>query len=642
MAPPMEAIPPIKLYDVKIKRCIKSGAPKIRAVPQEDFLIDPDARVLDESEVRFCGDSGRQTRSDLWVKYPKKRKLIEDAPAYGQPRTEAESARQRNQSPGEPSHDPSQDKVEVFELYVKVAYDSDIAEWRQVCMIGEHGSREMLSNEPWGGMLPYTDLVPNPHPHRRRGRGLFEDMYDIQRVKTVILRQMLTNLYQVNNPRQVAKQSDIINPDVLISFGIGDTVFSKGDASAAVVPLTVPPVFKESFPMLEYLDMSAEKRTGVGRQTMALDPQVLQNQTATSANIAQDIKGGKVETFARNLSEFGGMKRLFRCLLRLFVDNQRAPKMIKLRGKWVEMDPRGWNADMNCTINTGLGTGSRDRDISVLNAVAQKQELVIQHMEDPFNPILNIGHLFETYRKMAEGASLKNPELFFPEFDEQQLQQIAQQVQAGKKSPEQAKIEGQMQIEQMKIQSEQQLGQMKMQGEQQKTMVESQADQQRDAQKAQIDQMQMQMKAEIERLQAQADIETNNRKVEADMALAQQKFEFDKQIKLLEFQLQERNAEREAQQSQREHGVKLTTMKMGAINDRAKHEMDMELASEADDGDPRVEEKRKSDESNQRTERLFGGITEALNNLAKSQSADTEIVRDPKTGRAMGARKRLN
>jgi hypothetical protein len=316
-----------------------------------------------------------------------------------------------------------------------------------------------------------------------------------------------------------------------------------------------------------------------------------------------------------------------------------------LRGKWVEMDPRGWNADMNCTISTGLGTGSRDRDISVLNAVAQKQELVIQHMEDPFNPILNIGHLFETYRKMAEGASLKNPEQFFPEFDEQQLQQIAQQVQQGKKSPEQQKAEAEMQIAQMKIQSEQQVAQMKMQGDQQKTMVESQADQQRDAQKAQIDQMQMQMKAEIERLQAQADIETNNRKVEADMALAQQKFEFDKQIKLLEFQMEERNSERQAQQSEREHRTKLTTMRMGAINDRAKHEMDMEgvaASQENDEDDPRDFEKRKHQESEARTEKLFGGITEALNNLAKSQGADTEIVRDPKTGRAMGARKRLN
>ena len=584
---------PIKMYDVKIKRCIKSGTAKVEPLPPDDFLCDPEATVLDEERVRFAGDIGRPTRSDLLRKYPDKRKIIEDAPAYAA-RNEAQSTREHGWR-GEANRDPSQDQLELYEIYVKVAYETDIAEWRQVCMIGESGSREMLSNEPWGGPLPYTDLVPNPMPHRRRGRSLFEDLYDIQRIKTTVLRQQLNNLYMVNNPRQVARQTDIINPDVLLAFGIGDTVWSRGEAGNAVSILSVPPVFKESFPMLEYLDMAAEKRTGIGRQSMALDPQALQNQTATAANITQDIKHSKVETYARNIAEAGGLKRLFRCLLKIYASNQRAPKMIKLRNQWVEMDPRSWNAEMDCTINVGLGAGSRDRDLAMLNAVAQKQELVIQHVGDPFNPLLNIGHLFDTYRKMAESAGLKNPEIHFPELDDQQLMQLGQLMKQGKTSPEQQKAQAQMQIEQMKIQAQGQIEGAKLQGEQALANLKMQSDQQRDANKGQLDLQQLQAKAEIERLQAQADIETNNRKVAAEMQLKQQEFELKREIALLEFQLKER-----------EHQTKLVTMRMQAVNDRAKHEMEMEGDGEDNDAvDPRFEEKRRTDEGNARNEQLF-------------------------------------
>jgi hypothetical protein len=42
-------------------------------------------------------------------------------------------------------------------------------------------------------------------------------------------------------------------------------------------------------------------------------------------------------------------------LLKLVVANQDAPRMIRLRNEFVEMDPRGWNANMDVTVNTGLG-----------------------------------------------------------------------------------------------------------------------------------------------------------------------------------------------------------------------------------------------------------------------------------------------
>lgn len=563
--------PPQKTYDVKIKRCIKAGRMRVRIVPPEDFLIDPEATAVEEEEGRFFGDVGRPTRSDLIRRYPEHRKAIEEMPAHAAKVTQSEeqSARERNQFRGEANREPSQDQIEVYELYVNVDYDGDgVSEWRQIVLAGKSGERTILANEPWGGLIPYTDIVPNPIPHRRRGRSLFEDVYDIQRVKSVLLRQTLDNLYLTNNPRQVARQNEILNPDVLMAFGIGDTVWTKGDPNTAVVPLVTPFVGKDSFGALEYFDVMMEKRTGVSRSTMGLDLDALQNQTATAVNAQQSAAYTKVETYARNIAEAGGLKRLFKALLRLFVENQRVPKSIKLRNAWVEMDPRGWNAEMDCTINVGLGSGSRDRDLAMLQAIAQKQELVIQTL-GPNNPICGLMEIANTYQKTAETAGIRNPEQFFKEVTPEIMQQFAQQ-QAQQPNPEAAKAQAQMQIEQMKLQANMQLEQARMQ-----------ADAQRDAAKGQLDQQAMAQKAEIEKIQAQADIATQQQKVEAEIMLAREKFQLEAALKREEHAMKMQEMQATQLQREREAEIRFAEAANNAQMAREGHGQKLELAERA-------------------------------------------------------------
>jgi hypothetical protein len=577
---PMMPPPPEKLYDVKIKRCIKSGRMKLRIVAPEDFRSDPEALLVDEEEGRFFGDVSRPTRSSLIRRFPKKKAIIEGLPAYSGSTTEENESRNRNQWRGDSQRNPSQDKIEVYECYVNVDYDGDgVNEWRQIVMAGKTGERAMLDNAEWGGMLPYTDLVPNPMPHRRRGRSLFEDMYDIERIKSVVLRMILDSGYMTLNPRQVVKNNDIVNMDALMSFGIGETIISKGDASTAVIPIVTPFVGKEAFPILEYLDMMTEKRTGVSRSTMGLDMDALQNQTATAVQANQAAAYTKIETYARNIAEAGGLKRLFKCLLRLFVENQRVPKSVKLRGQWVQMDPKGWNADMDCTINVGLGAGSRDRDLAMLTQVATKQELIISAL-GPYNPICNIGHLSETYRKIAEAAGLKNPELYYPEITQEQVQQLGQQA-AQAPNPEAAKAQAQMQIETMKLQGAQQQAAMQMQADAQAKQVDQQMAERQAALDFQREQAADERKARIEEVQMQADIQTNELKVQADMQLAREAFEFDKQLKLIEHQAKMAEIQAQAQIREREAELKFVESERNAQMQRESHGQKLELNEQA-------------------------------------------------------------
>jgi hypothetical protein len=505
---PMPEMGPQKMFDVKVKRCVKSGQLKVKVLPPEDFLIDSAATTLKDG--RFYGDVSRMTRSAAKLKWPKKKDIIDEAPAYTMATDEGDEKQARNNklwTYNEVQTDKATEEVEVYETYIQIDYDGDgVAEWRQVCMVGHVGARQMLSNEEWGDEHPYVSITPDPMPHRYRGRSLFDEAGDVQRVKTVLSRQQLDNIYLSNNPMTVASAGVIENMDRVTNPQIGGVVITGGDPNAALAHFAVPFVADKAFAVMEYWDMVLEKRTGVSRSTMALDTDALQYQTKAGVDATQSAANTKVEAYARNIAECGGLKELFSKLLKLFVQNQKSVKHIQIGGKFTPMDPRGWNANMRVTINVGLGAGSKERDLAVLGGIAQKQELIIENLRDPFNPFCNIGHYFKTLRKMVETGGLKNPEQFFSEISEEEIKQISkEQQQNPPPSEEDKKLQGQMQMKQMELQAEQG----------------------RDQNRAQLDQLQFQQKAEIEKTQAQADIATNQQKIAAEAQLAERKFQME-------------------------------------------------------------------------------------------------------------------
>ena len=503
--------PPTTLFDIKVKRCIKSGEIKVATIPPEDFLTDPNATEVHEDKGRFYGDAARMTRSAAKLRWPKKKTLIDELPAY----TEEDIVKQSRSKPWILAQtDKASEEIQIFECYVNCDYQGDgVASWWQVCIGGIAGGRKILSVEEWGGDLPYVSITPDPMPHRYKGRSVYDEVADVQRVKSVLLRQLLDNTYLVDNPMLAANGTAIENKDALINPKVGQIIWTNGPPGDAMVPVGIPYIGDKIFPSLEYFDMVIEKRTGVSRSTMALDLDTLQHQTATAVNAQQSAAFTKVETYARNISECGGFKELFSKLLKLFVQNQKSVKHIRSHGQWIALDPRGWKADMKVTINVGLGAGSRDRDMAMLGGIAQKQETAIQALGSPFNPVLNAGHLFDTYRRMVETGGLKSPEQYFPEYSQEQIQQFGQQFSQGQPPPpEMIK----MQIEQAKMQADQQMRGMELQ-----------AEQQRDQNRAMLDQRAFEQKAQIEATQAQADVATTDRKAQADIMTNERKVQAD-------------------------------------------------------------------------------------------------------------------
>jgi len=360
-----------------------------------------------------------------------------------------------------------------------------------------------------------------------------------------------------NAPRQFVVENSVVNPEALNDWEIGSTVIVR--QADAVKFAEVPFVADKAFPVMEYMDQVVEKRTGISRASMALDLDALQDQTATAINANQAAAHTKVEEYARNIAEYGGLKRVFSKILKLIVKHQDRSRMVRLRDGWIDVDPRAWNADMDVTINTGLGSGSRERDLTMLAQIAAKQEQIALQM-GPINPICGVDRLMDTYRLMTEAAGLKPAERFFPEVTPQAMQQLGQMMQQQQGSdPKAAALQQQGQIEQQKVQMEAQLKQQTLQMQKQLEQQSLAFKQRMEAESAQrtaaMEQMKAQRDAEFQQLQLERQGQVEERQAQADIAVKQteaqnradleqmkfaheqqrdaQKFEFEKKLEMM-------------------------------------------------------------------------------------------------------------
>lgn len=548
-------------YDVKIKRVTMSGRLRVECIEAEDFLLDREATTIEDA--RFCAHRDHVSRSDL-IEMGFKRELVESLPVDRFSNMQEEKLAREDDARvyfNQVGHESTL-LVELYECYVKVDVDGDgIAETVRAYYAGSSGAGELLDWEVWEDDVPFSDIPCEPVPHRWDARSVADDVSDIQRVKTVLTRQMLDNLYWVNNPMTESEENSVVNPDMLVSPKFGGIVWKK-KGSPPVVPLAVPFIGDKALLGLQHFDNVREMRTGVSRSTMALDPEALQNQTATANQNQKDSAYSQIELIARNQAELG-WRRVFKQILKLIVKHQDRPRVIRLRDEWVEMDPRSWNAGMDVQINVGLGTGSRDRDMAMLNTMLGVQVMITDRFAQSgfaSQALDMVPKIVLTATKLAESAGVKNPEQYYPQIRPEELEQMKQQA-------AQPPVDPKIELEKQKLQVDAQMKQADMQMRGQELQANAQIDAQSDMRKA-----------EIERMQAEADIATNDRKMQAEMMMAERKFELERELKMLDFQLKQQMQQeelamrREQHQQQLEAGVFKTAMAADA------HEKKMEAA----------------------------------------------------------------
>lgn len=447
------ASPAPTIHDLTIKRLENRTKFKVEALPPEEFLFSRNARTLEDSDIL----SHRRERriSDL-IEEGHDAELLRRIPSSQGLEFNQETISRNFRESSVPVTYDNEDtnrEILVHESYLHVDWDDDgVPEYRKITSAGP--GYEILDNEEVNDH-PFVSLTPIRMPGRVLGIALAELAEDIGLIKTSLWRSTLDNLYFINNGRAVisskVRLEDVLSNRTASPIRV-DT--SAPDVAGHIQNLAPNPVGQITMPMLEYCDTVREIRTGVTRYSQGLDSESL-NKTATGINQILGRAQQRILLIARLFAETG-IKDLFRKLLKLTIDHSEKEHVIRLRNRFVPIDPRSWNAEMDMTINVGLGHGTQEQRAMMMNMLLQIQQKIIQFQGGVRGPLVTMEEIGNALEQWTAAIGLKSPDPYFKRVD------ANTPLPPPPPNPEVEKMKMEMQLEAGKAQFQGQLEEKKM------------------------------------------------------------------------------------------------------------------------------------------------------------------------------------
>jgi len=495
---------PLEVFDIKLQIKRKCGKLVWMAVPAEEVRVSKKCRgSLQESP--FTEHRTKKTRSDL-IELGMPRDFVDSLPAFGdddndQERNARDSVTDESNADDTSWGDRSMDEIEYCEAYMRVDCDGDgMAELRKIVTV----AKKIPPGEQWNETIeavPMTGFVMKRVPHRHVGESLDDELADLQEIKTTLNRQLLDNIYLTNNNQWLVNER--VNLKDFLSSTPGGVKRIKGDGPVgdSVVPVVSTSIIDKIIPVIEYWDKTKEIRTGI-RPGSDMDPDVLKETTKGAFMEHLNRASQKIEMITRIIAEMG-VKELVLQAHGILTRHQDQPRMVQLRGKWVQINPREWQERTDLNVRVGLGTGNEEEK--------RQKLMLLWQMVGQLGPQGMVGpqQLYALFEDLAKTMGFDVPEKYVmspgsPEFKQEQAKRDSQPP------PE-------VMIEQAKLQSQQQIEQARMQ-------MQAEVDRNRQAMEAQQQAARIQMEERMAQFKAQLETELEDRRMrvraETDVLIA--------------------------------------------------------------------------------------------------------------------------
>jgi hypothetical protein len=540
-------------YDVTVVTRKEYGCARVEGVPPEEFGIARRAKLGKISESGYCYHETPVSEAEL-IAQGYDEDQIKTLPSYNDNSTEEEMKRNtvdENEVTGNDLNKANR-KIKKTEHYCLLDYEGNGKACLYKVVTGTDASTVLRKNGKPDiekvDHAPFAAMTPVIITHRFFGRSVADLVMDIQRIKTALQRGLLDNIYLLNNQRMELAESHASKNSIddLLNNRPGGIVRTK--QPGGLVPIPNQPIGQHIMPAIEYYDATREWRTGVTRQGQGLDPTALQNVGENAILDAANAARAKTKLIARIFAETG-IRDMFSLLHAVIRKNDRQENTVKLRGKWVTVNPRDWKTRNDMTINVGLGSGSKEQEAAFLLQLLGIQEKALMV---PQTGLVEPGNIYNTLKRLIRLGGLKSIEPYFMDPDEVDPQTGQPKPKPPPApSPEEIKAKAQLEIEQLKAQ-------VSMQSEQQKAQLT-----------AAIESKKMEQQAQIEAVQAQADMAVKNREVEAQIALKEREFQFTSALQTQKFE-QEMILKREEMQLKKDQAAIDNAFRRQEMKDRAK------------------------------------------------------------------------
>ena len=387
-----------ELYDIAAKVTTTKPVLRFEAVPPEECIVDGDLTSIDLDDATFVAHRTTKTYTEL-VEMGYSAKQL-DQVASDDIETDERSNRQRFEEDTS-GDDGALRKYRVDECYLLVDYDGDgIAERRRVVRIGD----EIFENEEFD-YCPLVAMSAILMPHQHAGLSLADAVRDLQEVSSALMRQLLTNLYRINQPRKYVGENALLEGSM--------TMDALLDAAAEIVPVRDPssiiPEVVQSLaqhilPVMAQVSEQKMLRTGVNPQ-ISLDPSVLRDSTMGAFNAALDHASQRLELIIRLMAETG-VKSAVKKAHRLIRENFGPELAIKLRNNWVNVSPSEWKERTDMKAAVGVGTQNRqEKTQALMGIIALQEKLMGLGMVRP-------EHIYAAVSEIIEASGLEGAERF--------------------------------------------------------------------------------------------------------------------------------------------------------------------------------------------------------------------------------------
>ena len=460
-----ESIPPE--HNVTIMRKVNSGKVDIEVVAPEEFYISRTARTIDEANF-VCHRTRYTVGQLIELGFDDAEEYVSESDQrFDQEyiaRNFLDGTSSKMQQEGDES-DPSMREIWIDEAYIRCDWSGNgITEIRKVW---KTGARIILNEEV--DAIPVTNICPLPMPHKFYGFSIADIVMDLQLIKSTLWRNILDNIYHLNNGRFECLDGRVNMDDLLTNRPAGVVRVKE---MGAVRRLDAPDIGKSPYEMLNYIDTVRDSRTGITKFNQGLDANVLQQTTATAYVQQMQSSQARIELIARVFAETG-ISAMYKRIYELLQKHSDKSKVVMLRNKWVDVDPASWKKQCDFTVRVGLGNGNRDQNLVHLQSLVAIQEKIIA--AGGMGLLVTPKNVFNTLKEIGMNMGLKNIEEYITDPDEGQAQGQQQQEdpEAGKQQVEAMKVQVDMQklkLEAKKLEIEEE----KLKFEEQKLMAEMQ------------------------------------------------------------------------------------------------------------------------------------------------------------------------
>ncbi len=484
-------------YTVKVRKTTSTGKCCNIAIPPEEFKVSQRATSLDSA--RYLCHETEKTRADIIAMG-----FDEDTVLSARDDTAGTIERDETRFGDQTRNEGRSERLNAQTVTLKEEY---LRIGKRTIQAFRIGSTLLDDPEdvPWH---PFTAWSPDRIPHRLIGLALADKVKQTQRVKTVLTRQMLDNVYLANNPRFEVPDSAVGEDtfEDLLTYRVGGLIRTKGQGGQ-IRPIEVPDRSANAMQAIIYMDQVREQQSGIVKNGMALSSDVLDAKSATESRRQDRNEQTRKRLMTRMFGETF-VAPLCEKVLKTVIKYQDFVSEIRVGRDWQPMDPRPWNAKMKARVSVGLGYANREELISGAQIVLGVQEKGAQM------GLVSPQHFYKAGSKLIEGVGFRFPEDFFIDPstpDGQQALQKHEQVQG--QNPAMAEAQGKLQIEGMKAQMKTALDQQSVKHKAELAQIEA-------ASKKQIAEMQAQMDYRIEQMRISAEIQAQRERTGAEMELA--------------------------------------------------------------------------------------------------------------------------